>query len=77
MKFWSLKDLEVFFDRSKQGVWILRKDPTFPHAIMVQGRQLFDSTAIRSWDDDRKKVAAETEKRRKSAALAELKAGAK
>lgn len=75
MKFWNLRDLELFFDRSKQGVWILRKDPTFPAAIVVQGRQMFDSAEIKAWDVARKKAADDKVKRQRAIALSEIKAG--
>ena len=56
MKFWTLRDLELFFDRSKASIWALRKDPGFPAAIEVQGRQMFDAAAIKAWDTERKKL---------------------
>ena len=77
MKFWSLTDLERYFGRSKQSIWAMRKDQTFPAAIEIQGRQMFDSAAVVAWDLGRKKAAAEAEKRRRTEALAQLKAVAK
>lgn len=56
MKFWTLRDLELYFDRSKTSIWALRKDPGFPVAIEVQGRQMFDAAAIKAWDVERKKL---------------------
>ncbi len=60
IKFWSLRDLERYFGRSKASVWTMRKDPTFPLAKEIQGRQMFDAHAIVAWDKERiKKARAE------------------
>ncbi len=71
MKFWSLKDLELFFDRSRANVWALRKEPGFPEAIEVQGRQLFDAAAVKAWDAERKKQR----RAKRAAAFAQAKIG--
>lgn len=72
-----MQDLEVFFDRSKQGVWILRKDPTFPPPVIIQGKQMFEAAIIKAWDIDREKAAVTKGRRRRTEALAQLRSVAK
>ena len=77
LKFWSLGDLEKYFDRSKASVWVLRKEAAFPAAIEIQGRLMFDAQAIMNWDRDRKKAADARVKLSRAQALAEIKAVSK
>ena len=58
MRYWSLDELEKYFDSSRTGVWKLRKDPKFPQPLLVQGRVMFRSHEVMAWDSERREREA-------------------